>query len=204
MKKYVIIFAIMLAMMGMCACTPTNDQVTPATVSHYQLNDQEQQLLNMFAIDNNAAVFNFTAPEEAITLRINAYYLENGSWQQYGGGAISIGEEREPVAQLEGLVAIEPQEQHILAFSIAGGGGKAHYTTEPLGEDMEDMLFAATFLDTAEPIVIGEEIPIALYVYDDGVSVTSHEVSEYFNPDALADMALVQVITLAFSDEALN
>ena len=204
MKKYLIVLSIMLAMIGLGACTPTGNQANPATVSRYELNDQEQQLLRMFAIDDKAAIFSFAAPEEATTLHINAYYLENGSWKQYGGGAISIGEEREPVAQLEGLVAIEPQEQHILAFSIAGGGGKAHYTTEPLGADMEDMLFAATFLDTAEPIVIGEEIPIALYVYDDGVSVTSHEVSEYFNPDALADMALVQVITLAFSDEALN
>lgn len=42
MKKYLIIIAIMLAIIGMCACTPTDDQATTATVSRYELNDREQ------------------------------------------------------------------------------------------------------------------------------------------------------------------
>lgn len=160
--------------------------------------------MRMFNIDDKAAAFSFAAPEEATTLHINAYYLENSSWQQYGGGAISIGAEGEPVDKLEGMAAVLSQEQHVFAFNIVCGGSETHYTTEPLKADMEETISTWTFLDTAEPIVIGEEIPIALYVYDDGVSITSHEVSEYFNPDALADMALAQAITLAFSDEALN
>ena len=200
MKKIIVSLVVLLALLGFSACSAT-EQSEAAAVTPYEFTSQEEKVLQMFGIDSSAALVNFDAPSDSAALQVNVYYLTNGAWQRYGGGTVSLGMENEQVNQLQGMVSVLRQDEYALAIRINNGGSTATYNTDPLNSNMEGSTSAWTVLDSSKDIVLDQEIPVALYVYDDSYSMSGYTVDDYFTPEVFADMDLVQAVTLTFSAE---
>ena len=143
-------------------------------------------------------------PSDSAALQVNVYYLTNGAWQRYGGGTVSLGLESGQDNQLQGMVSVLRQDEYALAIRINNGGSTATYNTDPLNSNMEGSTSAWTVLDSSKDIVLDQEIPVALYVYDDSYSMSGYTVDDYFTPEVFADMDLVQAVTLTFSAENID
>lgn len=203
MKKIIVSLVVLLALLGFSACSAT-EQSEAAAVTPYEFTSQEEKVLQMFGIDSSAALVNFNAPSASSSLQVNVYYLTDGSWQCYGGGTISLDLESGQVNQLQGMVSVLRQDEYALAIRVNSDGVTSAYRTEPLNPNINGITSAFAIMDSAKDIVLDQEIPVALYVYDDSYSMSGYTVDDYFTPEVFADMDLVQAVTLTFSAENID
>ena len=202
MKKSLKILLMMLLTTIVLTACANDGQLNQVGIAPYQLTDQNKDLLQVLGIADNVAVFNFKAPDEAIDLELNVYHLSaDGTWQNDLAGRISIGEEREPVDQLAGTLAVLLKENRSFDININCGGGMV-YRVDPLDSAQEYMASAKMFLSDAQAIEINQEIPIALLLYDNNTEIRSYSLSDYFAPSIFEGVDSVQVITVNFRNSA--
>ena len=204
MKRFFFLILIFAIAMTLVACSNKTDIPKPLTkegVAPYELTESEKHILQSFGMEDNSQIISFHAPEEAITLNVNVYKLEGGeNWSSVGGGAISIGTEREPAKQLTGTFTMQLKENFAIDFNI-NTSGRASYKTDEILLDTELMALTKGFFQEFQKIEINKEIPIALMVYDSGTSMRSYSLQDYFDPSKFDGMELVQVVTLTFTDK---
>lgn len=199
----ILIFSIIMTLVACSNETDSPKTLTKEGVMPYELSESEKHVLQSFGMEGNSQIISFNAPREAITLNVNVYKLENGeNWSSIGGGAISIGTEREPIEQLTGTFTMQLKENYAIDFNI-NSSGRASYKTDEIILDTETMASTKGFLQEFQKIEINKEIPIALMVYDSGTSMRSYSPQDYFVPSKFDGMDLVQVVTLTFSDKQL-
>lgn len=111
---------VFLLSMLLTACVPPPDS---AELVPYDLSEKEQFVLETFGMLESSQLLSFHAPEEAITLRVHVYQmLSGGAWEETGGGATSIGAEREPVDRLDGYFAMRLRKTWVLISTFAVPG----------------------------------------------------------------------------------
>lgn len=197
----IIIFAIAMALVACSNKTDSPKLLTKVGVAPYELSESEKHILQSFGMEDNSQIISFYAPKEAITLNVNIYKLEGDeNWSSIGGGAISIGTDREPVKQLTGTFTMQLKENLAIDFNI-NASGRASYKTDEIVLDTETMASTKSFLQEFQKLEINKEIPIALMVYDSGTSMRSYSLQDYFDPSKFDGMDLVQVVTLKFTDK---
>lgn len=154
-------------------------------------------------INDNAKLIAFRAPKEAITLNVNVYQLtDTGKWEVIGNGSISIGEEREPVSQLSGNIALELRENYQIDFHI-NCTGQMSFSSDEIIPEQKIVASTKGYLEEFQSIELNTEIPIAVMVYDSGTSMRSFTPQDYYEPEVFEGMDLVQVVTVEFSDQDL-
>ena len=206
--KRKILFPLILIIIAMVivACSNTTDSpklLTKEGITPSDLSESEKYILQSFGMEGNSQIISFHAPKEAITLNVNVYRLEvDKSWKSIGGGAVSIGTDREPIDQLTGTFTMQLKENYAIDFNI-NTSGRASFKTNEIILDAETMASTKGFLQEFQKIEINKEIPVALMVYDSGTSMRSHSLQDYFDPSKFDGMDLVQVVTLTFADENL-
>lgn len=197
---------IFIIAMALAACSNKTDSpkiLTREGITPYELSESEKYILQSFGMEGNSQIISFHAPEEAITLNVNVYRLENDeNWSSIGGGAISIGTDREPIEQLTGAFTMQLKENYAIEFNI-NASGRASYKTDEIMLDSETMASTKGFLQEFQKIEINKEIPVAFMVYDSGTSMRSYSIQDYFDPPKFDGMDLVQVVTLTFTDKEL-
>ncbi|WP_353095530.1 hypothetical protein [Tissierella praeacuta] len=199
----ILIFVIVLFLIVCFNNTDGYKFLTKEGIRPYKLSESEKYILQSFGMEGNSQIIYFHAPKEAITLNVNVYRLESGeNWSNIGGGAISIGTDREPIEQLTGTFTMQLKENYSIDFNI-NAAGRASYKTDEIILDSEAIASTKTFLEEFQKIEVNKEIPIALMVYDSGTSMRSHSLQDYFYPSEFGGMDLVQVVTLTFTDEEL-
>lgn len=82
--------------------------------------------------------------------------------------------------------------------------GQGAFSTHSVDENEEYVAEGKAFLKEAQKIELGKEIPVAILVYDNGNSMNSYTTEDYFEPEKLKDMDLVEAVTLEFSDQEIN
>ncbi len=206
MKKITILLLISFCMICLVGCSnASNSPGQNYSVEPYQLNEREQSLLNYMGLGSSAYLFTYNAPYEAITMEVRVYQLTaDGIWQEYAGGAIGFGEDREiePIETLSGVLSIIQRENHAFDM-IINSAGQARYTIPPINTEFEQMMYIYTVLSSPQQIELNQEIPLAIFVYDDGTSINSFAEQAYFTPEEFAGRDLVQAITIIFKDEQL-
>ena len=206
--KRKILFPLILIIIAMVivACSNTTDSpklLTKEGITPYDLSESEKYILQSFGMEGNSQIISFHAPKEAITLNVNVYRLEvDKSWKSIGGGAVSIGTDREPIDQLTGTFTMQLKENYEIDFNI-NTSGRASFKTNEIILDAETMASTKGFLQEFQKIEINKEIPVALMVYDSGTSMRSYSLQDYFDPSKFEGMDLVQVVTLTFTDKEL-
>lgn len=171
-----------------------------AGVEPYQLTGEESQLLQYFQLDGRSQILAFQAPEDARSVQVHVYRLKGEVWEETGGGAVSLGEDG-PAKALKGVFTMTLEEGYDVAFNlILEDGGMAAYTADGGGAGAGEMrMWQIGFLREFAPIALGEEIPVALMVYDGGTQMRSFQVGDYFSPGVLEGMDLAQAVTLEFT-----
>lgn len=199
----ILVFAIITTLVG-CSNNPDAPKLlTEEGIAPYELSESEKYILESFGMKNNSQIISFHAPRDGITLNVNVYRLEgNTNWSNIGGGAVSIGTDREPIEQLIGTFTMQLRENYAIDF-IVNAGGIGSYKTGEILLDTEPMASFKGFLEEFQKIEINKEIPIALMVYDSGTSMKAYALEDYFTPSKFEGMDLVQVVTLTFSDTEL-
>lgn len=200
----ILIFAILTTLTGCTSKTDTPKLLTREGIMPYELSDSEKYILQSFGMEGNSHIISFHAPKEAITLNVNVYKLEDGiSWSSIGNAAVSIGAEREPVEQLIGTFTMQLKENYAIDININMNASIASYKTDEIILDTETMASTKDFLQEFQEIQINKEIPVALMIYDNGTSMQSHSLQDYFTPSRFDGMDLVQAVTLTFTDKEL-
>lgn len=163
----------------------------------YELSQDQEELLELLGLSDTVGVIKFTGAEEATALSIDTYELQDGQWQATGGGQISREEAGEP---WEGLAAIQSREDYSIGLRVRTEG-IASYTTDAAAPESDPQGWALQFLDEETPIVLGEPIPVALFLYSGDGSLRTHALTDFADPAAFdgEDLALVQAVTLTFT-----
>lgn len=199
----ILIFTIAMSLVSCSNKAGSPKLLTKEGVAPYELSESEKYILQSFGMENNSQIISFHAPKEAVTLNVNIYRLEDDkNWSSIGGGAISIGTDREPVKQLTGIFTMQLKDNFAIDFNI-NASGRASYKTDEIVLDTESMASTKGFLQEFQKIEINKEIPIALMVYDSGTSMRSYSLQDYFEPSKFDGMDLVQVVTLIFTDKEI-
>lgn len=161
----------------------------------------ESQLLQYFQLGRPVPrILSFRAPEAARSVQVHVYRLKGEVWEETGGGGMSLGEDG-PAKVLKGVFTMTLEEGYDVAFNlILENGGMAAYTADGGGAGAGEMrMWQIAFSGNLAPIALGEEIPVALMVYDGGTQMRSFQVGDYFSPAVLEGMDLVQAVTLEFA-----
>lgn len=169
-----------------------------STLEPYELSQDQEELLELLGLSDTVGVIKFTGPEEATALSIDTYALQDGQWQATGGGQISREEAGEP---WEGLAAIQSREDYSIGLRVRTEGIASSYTTDAAAPESDPQGWALQFLDEEMPIVLGEPIPVALFLYSGDGSLRTHALTDFADP-AVFDgegLALVQAVTLTFT-----
>ncbi|MGN9164856.1 hypothetical protein ACTNDY_06160 [Tissierellaceae bacterium HCP3S3_D8] len=205
-KRFFSLISILTIAMILVACSNNTDSPKPLTkegIIPYKLSKSEKYILQSFGMEGKSQIISFHAPKEAITLNVNVYRLEGDkNWINIGGGAISIGPNREPIKQLTGTFTMQLKENYAIDFNI-NAGGRASCKTDGIILNPEAMVSTKVFLQEFQKIEINREIPVAIMVYDSGTSMRGYSLQDYFDPSKFDGMDLVQVVTLTFTDKEL-
>ena len=163
----------------------------------YELSQDQEELLELLGLSGTVGVVAFTGPEEATALSIDTYVLRDGAWETTGGGQISREEAGEP---WEGLAAIQSREDYSIGLRVRTEG-IASYTTDAAAPESDPQGWTLQFLDEETPIVLGEPIPVALFLYSGDGSLRTHALTDFADPAAFdgEGLALVQAVTLTFT-----
>lgn len=163
----------------------------------YELSQDQEELLELLGLSDTVGVIKFTGPEEATALSIDTYVLRDGAWETTGGGQISREEAGEP---WEGLAAIQSREDYSIGLRVRTEG-IASYTTDAAAPESDPQGWTLQFLDEETPIVLGEPIPVALFLYSGDGSLRTHALTDFADPAAFdgEGLALVQAVTLTFT-----
>ena len=163
----------------------------------YELSQDQEELLELLGLSGTVGVVAFTGPEEATALSIDTYVLRDGAWETTGGGQISREEAGEP---WEGLAAIQSREDYSIGLRVRTEG-IASYTTDAAAPESDPQGWALQFLDEEMPVVLGEPVPVALFLYSGDGSLRTHALTDFADPAAFdgEDLALIQAVTLTFT-----
>ena len=206
MKKIITTLLMVVMMLSLASCSEKSNSIRTLDkegIAPYALSEEGEYILQSFGMNDTSQIISFKAPKEAITVNVKVYRLEDSKkWSPIGGSAISIGEDREPVEQLEGTFAMQLQENYVIDFHI-NCAGRMSSQSEEIVFDSESMASTKAFLQEFQEIKLNTEIPVALMVYDSGTSMRSHSLQDYFEPTEFEGMDLVKVVTLEFSDKEL-
>lgn len=207
MKKTILVVFVLTIAMTLAACSRKIDMskiYDEVGLAPYELSEGERDLLQSFGMDGTSQIISFKAPQEAITLKVCVYSLENGEgWTDIGNGAVSIGAEREPQEILTGTFTMQLRENYSIDFNI-NSSGRASYKTDEISNNSKAAASSIGFLHEFQDIEINKEIPVAIMVYDDGTSMKSFSLQDYFEPSKFDGMDLVQAVTLTFSNQTLK
>lgn len=179
------------------SCTAAPAETTAEyTLAPWTLTQDQQQLLNALGKTNTAALFRFSAPVTTATFSV--YRLEDGVWVANGGGEIGTAGD---LAQhpMTGTLALELGADYQIN-GIINFGGCFTAQSDPILLESQPTASAKAYLTESVPVDQGE-IPVALLVYDSGNAMPSYSVQDYFNPEKLADLDLVQAVTMEFGSE---
>lgn len=205
MKRLMLIVTLVCMTAALTACSGSAGMpkyLSEEGIAPYELSEGEKYILQSFGMEGASQVISFNAPKDALSLDVTVYRLgDGGSWDNIGGGGISIGTDRKPTEQLTGTVTMQLKEDYSIDLHV-NSAGTAAYITDPLSLEGEAMASLTGFLQKFQTITLNTEIPVALMVYDSGSRMKSYALEDYFEPSKFDGMDLVQAVTLTFSDQA--
>lgn len=204
MKKGLSFILSFIMALNLTACSGSGDiskTLTKEGIAPYDLSESGQYILESFGMADTSQIISFHAPEEAVSLKVNVYRLGVGhTWEMIGGGSISLDAGRESAEPLTGAFTMRLREDYGIDFNI-NAAGRISFKTDAIMLDQEITGSTKGFLQEFRNIELNTEIPVAVMVYDSGLSMQNYSLQDYFEPSKFEGMDLVQAVTLEFSDK---
>lgn len=186
------------------ACSDQAPAAQENTIAPYELTQQESDLLSAFGLtEDNALALSFQAPAEAKALFIQVSRLEDGVWENVSDSVSGFGmdgPQEDLPDSFAGLLCLEENVDRSLSVHVQSTFGGFANTPQGAAPDLEWTMRSTAFLQEAQTIQLEQPIPIALLAYGTGTSMSSLDLQSYFTPEDLAGLALVQAVTVTFSE----
>ena len=196
MKKIILIFLILILSMSLSACTnkENNENLNIPKIELAPLTEEESRLLQLFGVDTTSKVFDYVVDEEAKSMDIKQYILdENLEWKENGG---SSGE----VEDLKGRIAISINDNGTLRIALQDKKGVGAWTSNPEpSEDMPAHAKATSWANSSD-IIYNQEIPLAIQINTSSNEITSYGVESFFDTERLKGHKKVIAVTVTFSN----
>lgn len=196
-ETYKCVFALMLCIYLLSSCAVDKVYEFQPVEGYYVRKGNRLQWSEGLPEHPQSQVFHFTAPPEAVSLRLKAHQRLNGEWKSLLEGGISIGEERQPISQMIGKLCIEPSGKSIQI--IIDCGGQTEYTVEP-EISFQKKALGACFLDISQKIELNKELLICMVSCD---GYLQDGETPMMLTDDVGDMSIQEgtvVITVTFFD----
>lgn len=192
LKKLGALLCLLAFVLTGCGSPSQENKVTPLSLSQDQ-----KELLGYLGLNNTAMFYTLQTPENALSLSVNCYALQDGQWADNGGGSISWDS---PDAQgpQDPVVSLVYREDRTFDVAIHAQGTSS-FRSKPVESSGDLMSFSQAWLTEDREIQLDQEIPVALFVGDDGTSLRSFTVDSFFTPEEFQDYAMVQAVTFTFS-----
>ena len=209
MRKYSIQISVVILILSMCFCAFTQPAAKQMLIQEgfrpYEFTEQDKSLLREFGIytGSNAMMYQFHAPEEAVDMLVRVYQLENGRWLMRDKFGISIGEEREPVDRLSGMMSIHCLNKSDIVFRIHCAGIAEFPVTLEEIEDMEGLSWGYNFLREDCQIQTGKEIPFMALAFNADNTIKSYTLDAFFPniPETFeSDNTMDILVTVTFNE----
>ncbi|MBS7225678.1 MAG: hypothetical protein KH050_10150 [Clostridiaceae bacterium] len=173
-------------------------------IAPYKFSAQETALLRTFGVpvETHAQMLSFRAPEEAVTLRVNAYQLseDKTAWIDREIEDVAIGAAETP-HPLAGFLTTQVMADSSIRFHV-NCGGISSFRTDALLPAQPRFSVLTAGLHAPAAITPDEEIPILFIAYTtEGKSVRFHTLEDVLDPSDLKDADYAQLITLTFASE---
>lgn len=186
------------------ACSDQAPAAQENTIAPYELTQQESDLLSAFGLtEDNALALSFQAPAEAKALFIQVSRLEDGVWENVSESVSGFGmdgPQEDLPDSFAGLLCLEENVDRSLSVHVQSTFGGFANTPQGAAPDLEWTMRSTAFLQEAQTIQLDQPIPVALLAYGTGTSMSSLDLQSYFTPEDLAGLALVQAVTVTFSE----
>ncbi len=193
MKKMLSAVLIVALVMVICGCSAKEPG---QGVSPYEMSDKEKALLSSLGLENDVCIINFKTPENARSLDVRAWILEDGEWVSSGGVGLSGWND----AGSEGTLSILLEDRHVIRLNV-NMKGRSSFKTEEIEREMEISASAIGFLTEFREIEVNNEIPVAIMIYSSSTRMKDYSIDSYFEPSVFEETEMVQAVTIKFSDE---
>ncbi len=209
MKKYSIPVCVVILIISMCFCafsqTPTTQVSLREGIWPYEFTERDKSLLRDFGLNvgSNAMMYQFNAPKEATELLVRVYQVENNRWQLRDKFGISIGEEREPVDRLSGIMTIQRKEPSKIEFQINCAGNMYFPVMLEEVQEMELMSWGQHFMDSYWIVQTGREIPVMLLAFNEGHNLQMYNIdifSDEIHKEIESENTLDILVTATFNE----
>ncbi len=219
MRKYSIPVCVLLLICSMCFCALGNNAVTlneplkwpmKEGIEPYNQSEQQIELMKQYGMEwYNAPIWSYKAPEEAKRMEFNTHVFQNGEWQLWSKGMeISI-EDMDNSEPFEGTITLllhqktlketggywfeyRINDTNVIAWS------RSVDFTELLNPDI-GYTSTANHGYQRKDIVLGEEIPIAIWAYEESNRLGAIPVFDS-ELDKDLDISLAIAVTVTFSE----
>lgn len=168
------------------------------TLAPYPLTESQWQLLDYLNLRNTANLVSFHTPEEALSITVTCYVLENGNWVENGGGSI-MWDGQDSDGPTNGVLTMIYREDRRFDINLSAQGTSS-FQSKPVASDGDLTASSHSWLGEEQEIQLDQEIPVALFAETSGNTMASFTTDTYFTPEDLQGLDLVQAVTLTFSD----
>jgi len=198
MKKWFPLLLIAMLLLTGCA-----SKEPAMTISTARLNENEAAIAKLLGADMNQHIYDYCADDELKSVRINAYELVDGKWENsIGGGsmAVSGGEGRFALAFDVLPDGLRTAFQH-------GEGSSASTWTAPEKLDITGMSRSSMRLEELSSFEYEEEIPLVAQIITRKNEIRSFSPDEVLSsPEKIAEYGHdhVYIITVTFSKNPLE
>lgn len=201
MKKLCCIVVVLILGMLVASYTLGGSAHDVVRIGPSSLSAREQALLFSFGMEDSAKLLSFTAPKETVSISVKIHRFRDGEEEIVNGGGITFDKDAENLQSVAGTIAIQLQEDDVINYFI-NVAGRYGFQTEENVVDFEHLVSAKMFLHDFQKLNINEEIPIALFLYDDSTELGVYSLEDFRQPGKFADIRFAQVMTVTFSDQA--
>lgn len=185
-----------------CGCSQTTEQETENAANEkeyvmpYVFSEEEQHLLELFSLENEAGVLTFSPPEKAKWVTVQIHELdENGLWKQVHRGGCSLEK------QMGEEYTMAFRKDTVFGIKYRLEGGNFDFQSETMLSEESISWQSMMMLEKGQKIEIGKEIPVAMMLYaEDGTKKGIYGTETYFTPEELQNLSLAQAMTLRFDD----
>lgn len=205
MKKLfalILSIAIMSTLFGCSFKSGEEKTINKEGVYPYELSERDTYLLESLDLENDVNLISFKAPQKAKSLEARSYVLnENGQWDMVSNLHILSEDNDDSQSELEGTFSMLLKDGYSIDMHITAKG-KFSQKGSPLEIKIENLASSRGFLTEYEEIELNKEIPVAIMIYDNGTSMKTYNMDDFYSPSTFEGMDLVQAITLTFTEKA--
>ncbi len=213
MKKLGLFGLIVALIGGLGACETETQPVEPKPkllkeegIEPFKFSGEELYILESLQLQQQVLMLSYHAPEKARSMSVKMYLLNEAlEWEVENAKSLEITQATQTptgdfeVTELIGTLVLKYDDTYVDVI-LNNRDGFYQFWTESSVLKQDYVTSAYTHLHEFQDIVLNEEIPISITVFDQGTSIPAFDVFDFYTPQKFSELDNVQAITVTFSE----